>query len=99
MKTKCEFCHRLIETQRHHVAQGFRGTEEANVPELMLDLCDSCHLALHRLSGEDGRALGLVLVERAGRGRNLPMIWKLTNRSWPSEETVYLWARRMAIRS
>lgn len=91
----CDFCLQPVPTSKHHVAQGFRSVEGANVPELLLDLCIPCHGVLHRMAGEDNRAVGLVLIERAGRGRNLERLWRVTGRRWPSEECVELWRKRL----
>lgn len=93
---RCEWCGRRdVDLDEHHIAQGYRFVEEANVPELKLWDCRACHQAIHRMSGEDGRAIGLVLIERAGRGRNLSLLWKLTGRNWPSEDCVELWRKRL----
>lgn len=93
----CEFCHRPVPTQRHHVAQGFRAKTD-DMPELVADICLDCHQACHRMAGEDGRSIGLVIIERADRGQNLPLFWEVTGRKWPSLEAVDLWRRRLGVK-
>ena len=89
----CECCGRRRAVEAHHVAMGFRDETDA-LPEpqrLITYICQPCHRAIHAMQAEHGRSFGLALIERAGRGLNARLFWKVTDRVWPSLEIVNLW--------
>ena len=91
--SNCESCGRPAGLEAHHVAMGFREATDA-LPEpwkLKAWICPLCHRAIHAMQAEHQRAMGLAIIERAGRGLNLELFWKVTKRIWPSLEIVNLW--------
>jgi hypothetical protein len=92
--TGCEFCRRNRDTQPHHVCQGSNKAGSVGDVQLILLLCDDCHRAIHRMAGDDARAIALALLEFAGR-LNLPLFYERTGRKFPAWELVELWMKRL----
>jgi hypothetical protein len=90
----CEFCRRKRDTQPHHVCQGANKAASVGDVQLILLLCDDCHRAIHRMAGDDARAIALALLAFAGR-LNLPLFYEITGRKFPAWELVDLWMKRL----
>jgi len=95
---RCEFCglrNRVL--QPHEVARGIHRQKALCARFAILVLCLDCHAAVHRMAGEDQRGLGLALLRRSRpHDYNLEAFYDLTDRRFPSPESVRLWGLRLA---
>lgn len=94
---RCEFCgvHRAS-LAVHEIARGTSRDAALDQRYAVLVLCDWCHGALHRMAGDDQRALGLALLQRSRPfDYSLPSFWKLIGRNFPDGSDVRLWSRRL----
>lgn len=94
--TNCECCFRARPLQDHHVAMGFR-FKAVDDPELILRICEDCHKLIHRMPGDDARAMGLALLRHGQRG-NLEHFYAVTNRRWPEASLVSHWEDRLGLK-
>ena len=94
---RCEFCGLTrVDLALHEVARGGSRQEALDKRYAVVCLCDDCHASLHRMAGDDQRALGLALIKRnRPADYSLSQFHLLTDRNYPSAESVTLWLRRL----
>lgn len=107
---RCEFCGcRLsifgdeLPLQVHEISRGCDRGQSIDKAYAVLVLCaanpgrESCHDVLHRLGGQDQRALGLALLKRSRPGDfDLESYYRLVDRRFPHIEDVDLWVKRLS---
>ena len=95
---RCEYCgiHRASLIV-HEIARGPDREAALNQRYAVLVLCQWCHDSLHRMAGDDQRALGLALIRRNRPWDfSLGSYWSLTGRQFPYSSDVTLWIKRLA---
>lgn len=87
----------------HEISRGSSREESLDKAFAVLVLCqanpgrESCHDVLHRLGGQDQRALGLALLKRSRPSdSDLESYYRLVDRRFPHIEDVDLWVKRLA---
>ena len=95
---KCEFCgkHRH-DLSVHEISRGGSRRVSLDQRYALLVLCLLCHDAIHRMAGDDQRALGLALLARSRpEDYSLQSYWSLIGRQFPYVEQIELWRKRLA---